>query len=370
MSGNDDSQFATAAAPARHLRDHIFRLLVDQVADYAIFMLSPSGEVTTWNTGAQRIKGFKPHEIIGRHFRIFYPPDAQARHVPEEELRVAAATGRFEDEGWRIRSDGSRFWANVIITAIRDEHGRLMGFGKVTRDSTEKKRSEEQLRQLSHRLLKLQDDERARLGRDLHDTVGQDLVAAKMSLDRLISNRRLTTDDVRQHLKDPIFLVDNAIRQVRTLSYLLCPPMLEEMGLGSAIRWDLEGFTKRSGIRAVCDRCDDVRLPREVEVALFRVFQESLANVHRHSRSEVAHIRFFVEDHIAVPEVQDRGIGLPPSLSEPNALALNKAGVGIRGMHERLRQIGGQLSILSTPPGTTLRATVPIEPHDDPSQTL
>jgi PAS domain S-box-containing protein len=128
------------------------RLLVEAVTDYAIFMLDPKGQVLTWNAGATRIKGYQANEIIGQHFSKFYPPEALHRRLPEHELRVASAEGRFEDEGWRVRKDGSRFWANVIITTIRDNNGKLRGFAKVTRDLTRRREHEESLRQSEERL--------------------------------------------------------------------------------------------------------------------------------------------------------------------------------------------------------------------------
>jgi PAS domain S-box-containing protein len=121
----------------------IYQLMVDSVRDYAIFMLDTSGHVASWNQGAQRIKGYKAEEIIGRHFSAFYPPEDIANDKPGQELRVATREGRFEDEGLRIRKDGSMFWANVVITAVRDEEGTLIGFAKVTRDLTERRASEE-----------------------------------------------------------------------------------------------------------------------------------------------------------------------------------------------------------------------------------
>ncbi len=162
-----------------------FRLLVDAVQDYAIFTLDTQGHITSWNTGAQRIKGYGVSEIIGKHFSVFYPEEDIRSGKPPRELEIAAREGRLEDEGWRLRKDGSRFWANVIITALRDDTGRLIGFGKVTRDFTEKLKadealreevaerkeaqrklhdSEKSLRQLSLRLLQTQDEERRRRG--------------------------------------------------------------------------------------------------------------------------------------------------------------------------------------------------------------
>ncbi len=128
------------------LNETRFRTLVQGVRDYAIFMLNPDGTVATWNEGAQRIKGYTAAEIIGTHFSRFYPKEALDRRFPDQELAAATTEGRFEDEGWRIRKDGSRFWANVVITALRDEHGRLVGFSKITRDLTERRRHEEILR--------------------------------------------------------------------------------------------------------------------------------------------------------------------------------------------------------------------------------
>jgi PAS domain S-box-containing protein len=128
-----------------------FRLLVESVRDYAIFMLDPQGTVLTWNAGAERFKGYRAEEIIGQHFSTFYPPEALARGLPAHELKVAAEIGAYEDEGWRVRKDGSLFWANVVITAVRDAEGRLLGFAKVTRDLTQRRSHEEALRQSEER---------------------------------------------------------------------------------------------------------------------------------------------------------------------------------------------------------------------------
>jgi PAS domain S-box-containing protein len=130
----------------------IFRRLVESVRDYAIFMLTPEGVIASWNNGAQLIKQYSAAEAIGKHFSIFYLPDAVASGWPEEELRRSLRDGRFEDEGWRVRKDGSRFWANVIISPLLDASGTLLGYSKVTRDLTERRRHEEQLREREERL--------------------------------------------------------------------------------------------------------------------------------------------------------------------------------------------------------------------------
>ncbi len=132
-----------------------FRPLVDSVRDYAIVMIDPQGRVASWNKGAERIKGYTREEIIGKDFSCFYPPEAIEQDLPRRELEAAAKEGRFEDEGWRVRKDGSQFWANVIISAIRDEKGVLRGYAKVTRDLTERKQAEEQIQQQSKEIMDL-----------------------------------------------------------------------------------------------------------------------------------------------------------------------------------------------------------------------
>ncbi|HEX8849889.1 MAG TPA: PAS domain S-box protein [Gemmatimonadaceae bacterium] len=141
-----------AAEDALRLSEERFRLLVTSVKDYAIFMLDPDGFVATWNEGAEHAKGYRAEEIIGKHFSIFYPPEKVAERFPDYELSEAVRVGRFEDEGWRIRKDGSRFWANVVITALRDGEGKLVGFGKVTRDLTERRAAEERVLENARRV--------------------------------------------------------------------------------------------------------------------------------------------------------------------------------------------------------------------------
>ena len=129
--------------PGATLSELAFRLFVESVVDYAIFMLDTRGVIISWNRGAARAKGYTAEEIIGKHFSIFYTPEDLARNHPDYELRVATKTGRYEEQGWRVRKDGTRFWANVVITAVRDEGGHLIGFGKVTRDLTEQREASE-----------------------------------------------------------------------------------------------------------------------------------------------------------------------------------------------------------------------------------
>jgi PAS domain S-box-containing protein len=379
-SGNSFTSGETKIALRRS--EERFRLLVDAVQDYAIFMLDVEGYVSSWNKGAERIKGYGISEIIGKHFSIFYPEEDIRAGKPQRELYIAAKEGRLEDEGWRLRKDGSRFWANVVITAIRNDVGRLVAFGKVTRDYTEKIRanealrkeiverteaqkklheSENSLRQLSLRLLQTQDEERRRIGRDLHDSVGQCLVGLKMKVDSLKSAAERNQMDSSQ-LAECSQLTEEAIKEVRTISYLLYPPMLEELGLKSAILWYLDGFSMRSGIKTTFEVSPEFdRIPGDLELALFRILQESLTNVHRHSGSSKATVRLLTENRAAILQVIDEGNGSPSKNGEKLGKNwMGAFGVGLRGMNERVRQLGGSLQISSVQAGTTVTASVPI----------
>jgi PAS domain S-box-containing protein len=160
-----------SASPHGPVGEDLFRLLVECVTDYAIFMLDPSGNVCTWNVGANRLKGYRAEEILGHHFSIFYPAEDVARGKPAFELEEARRMGRFEDEGWRIRKDGTRFWANVVIMALRDHEGMLRGYGKVTRDLTAHKASEEVERELAAR--RAAEAERARAAAEQRRTIAE-----------------------------------------------------------------------------------------------------------------------------------------------------------------------------------------------------
>jgi PAS domain S-box-containing protein len=359
-----------------------FRMLVEAVQDYAIFTLDAGGHVNSWNVGAERLKGYKADEILGQHFSAFYPAEDIADGKPQRELSIAVNEGRVEDEGWRVRKDGSRFWANVVITATKDALGGVVGFSKVTRDFTERMQaqralqdsqrklldSEKSLRELSFHLLRTQDEERQRIGRDLHDSLGQYLSVLKMKLDCLRSCPAKLQPDQLEELNHCAQITEDAVKEVRTISYLLYPPMLEEMGLNSAISWYLDGFTKRSGIRTTLEVSPVLgRLSPDVELAIFRVLQESLTNVHRHSGSPTAAVRVLLDDNAFVLEVSDQGKGThlaDTPLGELDTCGqdcIGRLGVGLRGMRERMRQIDGKLELCSSPRGTIVTATVPIK---------
>jgi PAS domain S-box-containing protein len=296
------------------------------------------------NLGAERTKGYQPEEIIGRHFSCFYPEEDRASK-PEAQIKLAIAEGRAEDEGWRVRKDGSKFWADAVITALWDSEGRLQGFSKVTRDITERKQAEDSVREVSGRLLQIQDEERRHFARELHDSAGQMLAALHMNMVALEAEANKISVIATTLVQKNLNLVTELIKEVRTISYLLHPPLLDDLGLSAAIRDYVEGFVERSKIKVHLEiPAEFGRLSRELETAIFRVVQECLTNIHRHSGSSMARIRIFHSGGGVRVEVQDEGKGISPEKRSELKLT-GKAGVGIRGMRERLRQLGGTLEI-------------------------
>ena len=209
------------------------------------------------------------------------------------------------------------------------------------------------------RLMKIQDEERRRIARELHDSAGQTLTVLGMSLAQLVQRAESIAPELAKDGREIEGVAQQLSREIRTTSYLLHPPLLDELGLASALNWYVEGLAQRSGIAIKLDIADNVgRLPSDMELAIFRLVQECLTNIHRHSGSKTAEIRMFVKGESLHVEVADQGKGIPPErVSEIRA---GGSGVGIRGMQERLRQFGGEMSIESTGSGTSVTAVLPI----------
>jgi signal transduction histidine kinase len=217
-----------------------------------------------------------------------------------------------------------------------------------------------ELQILTQRLLKVQDEERRKLARDLHDSTGQTLASLKISVSLLLENCEQNAKTL-EIVNDVAELADQAIEEIRTMSYLLHPPLLDEIGFACAAEWFIEGFAKRSGIDVTQDlAADDKRLPMNIEIALFRVLQEGLTNVHRHSEALRASVRFRRQPDAATLEVRDFGRGIPIDRLERLREASAEAGIGLAGMRERLNELNGHLEIESDGQGTMLRAIVPL----------
>ena len=277
-------------------------------------------------------------------------------------LLAAAAIGLYRGMKERMEAEGSRGRALQALETAKVELERQVG--EKTCAEARLRESEQSLRELSLNLLRTQDEERRRIGRELHDSVGQYLAALKMSLDSAAMALKREKSRAEEHLAESRSLADESIREVRTVSYLLHPPMLEELGLQSAMSWYVEGFSKRSGLQVAIDVSADFgRLPYDVELAMFRVLQESLTNVHRHSGSPKAEVHLRMRPEEVTLEIIDHGKGMaegnPTRATDAQPQAGGRVSVGLQGMTERMRQLGGTLQLESTATGTTVRAIVP-----------
>jgi two-component system NarL family sensor kinase len=266
--------------------------------------------------------------------------------------------------------DGVRKIVRTSAVPIRDNDGRITGAVIVNEDVSAKMAAEHerneslvQMRALTGRLMRAQDDERRRIAQMLHGTTAQDLAALKMHLARLSRTSLGLSDADRAALTESIDLAERSMSGIRTLSYLLHPPFLDEAGLLSALRWYAGGFAKRSGITVDLDLPSAFeRLPQDVETTLFRVAQEALINIHHHADSGTASIRLRVGGQRLTLEVEDLGHGMPPELIAQLPTGGGALGVGVAGMRERLMQLGGTLDIESSDRGTTVRAQIPLPP--------
>jgi len=329
-----------------------------------VYRTSLDGRILDGNEALARILGYdSAKELQGKRALDLYH-DARDREVFVGRLRQHKSLANFESR--LRRKDGSLCWvlenASLLESAGNDEptfEGTLI-------DITEAKQAEEELRQLSGRLARSQDEERRRIARELHDSTAQGLTAMVMNLRAVNQSAARLSQKARGILAETITLAEQCAKEIRTLSYLLHPPMLDEFGLASALRWYVQGFDQRSGIRVGLDMPAELqRLPGAVEMTIFRIVQESLVNVHRHSGSKKADIRMLLESNHAILEVKDYGRGIDSNGgSGSNGTKLKDAGiqmgVGIHGMQERVRELGGSLEIDSSRQGTTVRAILPV----------
>jgi len=304
--------------------------------------------------------GLGLEELQGDGWQSMLHPDDRDRVLRAWHESVTKGTP-YEQEERHRRVDGTYRWFLARGLPLRDAEGRIVRWYGTNTDIEDRRRAEEELRRLSGQLLRLQDEERRRIARDLHDSTGQNLVALATSLARLQASIPTANRKSRKLLSESQSLADQCIREVRTLSYLLHPPMLEEAGLEDAIRLFVEGFTKRSGIRVEMEVSPQFgRLDREAELTLFRVVQESLTNVRRHSGSLRAEIRINRGAKKVTLEVSDRGGGMPDIPLRRDGDSPFRIGVGIASMQERVKLIGGRLDIESGGSGTTMRVTIPV----------
>ena len=331
------------------------RSLIETSVD-PLVTISPEGKITDVNRGTERVTGCSRAELIGTDFSDYFTDPQKARAGYEQAFRE----GWVQDYKLEIQHrDGHGTPVEYNASLYRDEAGKVIGVFAAARDITERKRMEEELRQLSGHLLKAQDEERRRIARELHDSTIQNLAAIALNLG-LIKESAATDEDRRKYLSETISLTELTLNEIRNISYLLHPPLLDEMGLSPALEYYVKGFSRRSGISVALEITPGLGpLPKDAERTLFRVVQESLTNILRHAGSPTARIAIVRNPEGIVLEVVDRGHGLPTSSAKKPGSRPPRPGTGIPGMRERVRQIGGRLEIESGAQGTTVRATLP-----------
>jgi len=308
------------------------------------------------NAAFLKVTGFSLEQVVGKRIEDVLPETSldRVRSKLQEAIRERKTVSW---EGSAAYPAGQRV-GEVTLTPLADKTGTLVQIAGVVRDITERKQAEDEVRQLSGHLLRSRDEERRRIGRELHDATAQELVAVALNLglvQQRSAGRDVTADNL---LADSQAILENCQRELRTLTYKLHPPVLDEVGLTGAVQEYADGFAQRSGITVTLDSSPALgRLPAATERALFRVVQESLGNVHRHSGSPTATVRIAREAAEVILEVADQGRGL--GLRGDGTVA--NAGVGLAGMRERVRQLGGRFEIASSGRGTTVRAIVPGE---------
>jgi len=379
-----------ATEAARQQCSKLFGILLDGLNEYIIILLDVKGNILSWSPAGQRIKQYQEDEVIGKNFALFYAPVDIRRAKPRKLLAEAEAKGRAIDDGWRVRKDGTRFWAHVVITALRDKTGNLCGFGKIVSDETErrkadatlrvhaekldlrvKKRTDQlglanrelwailsQLRALAARLQQVREDERTSIAREIHDDLGQTLTAMNMDLVWLLQRLPGSETPLRGKVNSLCKLVDVAIGSVRRIASSLRPGMLDDLGLCAAIEWQTREFQTRTGIECELDLpVKDVVLDDQHTTAVFRIFQETLTNIARHSSATRAVVRLKKLPKELVLEVLDNGKGFG------NGTATQKKSLGLLGMKERALILGGVFNICSQPgQGTTVTVRIPLGP--------
>lgn len=360
-------------------------------SDDAIISKTLDGVITSWNKGAERLFGYTDSEAVGQHITLIIPSNRR-----DEETLIIGKIRRGERiehfDTVRMRKDKILLDISLTISPIRDASGKIVGASKIAHDITHRKRieralqeSEEryrtladaldtqvqfrtrelerrnlELRELSARLLESQDAERRHIARELHDSAGQTLAALGISLAQLAEDAKNNPAQLTTAIEHAERLVRHLNQEIRTTSYLLHPPLLDEIGLSSALEWYMQGLKERSGLDVTLIIPDKFeRLPAEMELVIFRIVQESLTNVHRHSGSKTASIRILRDAGRVIVEVQDQGRGMSPERLAK--IQSQGTGVGISGMRERLHHFNGELFVESNETGTKILAILPLK---------
>jgi PAS domain S-box-containing protein len=344
-----------------------FRTVVESL-HVGIVLLGPRAEILFANQAAQQMFDMPIEDVLGKNSSelglvALYEDGTEMPFSMRPGPRVLATGKAVRNEvmGWRRRDSNEVLWILGEVVPLFGENGQLDQLVSSFSDITKRKQAEEALHQLSTRLLQLQDEERRRLGRELHDSLAQSVLAVNLNLAQVARAPAPLDERSLRAISEARRVLQEMSREIRTLSYLLHPPVLDELGLTSAIKEYARGFSERSGIKLEVDLQPGFgRLSQEAETALFRIVQESLSNIQRHSGSQTAKIRLRGDPSRVELEVSDQGRGMDQTAVQRGSSVRTRLGVGILGMRERMTQLGGKLEVESKSHGTTVRAAIPL----------
>lgn len=347
-----------AAERKLHERDALLTT-AEEIANFGSYQFDVPTQRPTMSPNLRKIYGMSPDEEWTRHFYLEHLHPNDRERVLGILKEVTKRPKRFEYVTRYIRAENDVRVLLVRGVPIFDNARRLIKQTGVVQDITDRVRTEEDLRRLSQQLLNTRDQEQRRIARQMHETVGQSLAALNMTLRRIQDTAGKLNGSSRALLSSARQLTNEAVREVRTVSYVMHPPLLDEAGLSPALRWYARGFAERSGIGVDVQIPEDLpRSAQDVEIAIYRIVQEALTNVHRYSGSRTAQIRVGRSNGDLVAEIRDEGCGMALPNHRPGA---TPPGVGIAGMRERVQLLNGALEIDSAPgKGTTVRATIPV----------
>jgi PAS domain S-box-containing protein len=351
-------------------------------------LLEPDGTIVEVNRAALEAAGSTRDQVVGRKFwEPWWSPLPEEVEALKEAIKNAAEGQSVRSECCYCLADGSRRFIDRTLNPVAEENGQVRMIVATGLDITEQKKLRDELesrvlertreleeknkalldqahviREISGRLLHSQEEERRRIARELHDSSGQIVAALQMTLVPLEAEIRKKQPELSAPVKESLNLVDQLSKELRTVSYLLHPPLLDEAGLPSAIRWYVEGFSERSKIPVDLEITPDFgRLSHELEMTVFRIIQECLTNIHRHANGQAAMVRILRSGDEILVEVQDNGKGFGGRSEGQDSSKTVREGVGIRGMRERVKQMGGTFEIRSSDSGTFVSAYFPIQ---------
>jgi PAS domain S-box-containing protein len=392
---------ANSAAERARASEQRARLLLESARDFAVITMDPERRVDYWSSGAQRLFGYTEEQMIGMSADLIFTPEDRAAGAPEKEAAGALAHGRAEDERWHLRFDGSRLYASGVMSSLRGANGDLLGFVKIARDLTERKLAEERLRAANddlerrvkartadldvaneelrvsneelrvemnqrktaddlrreaiRRIVNVQEEERRRLSRELHDELGQHLAALSLGL----SSLDWDAADRPARVKELLEIVEKVSREIHTIAVQLRPTALDDLGLQGALETYVEHWSKRSGVKVDLHATDiaEPRLPPDIELALYRIVQEALTNVLKHAEARVVSVIVERRPSDVSAIIEDDGRGFDASLVAPGI----GGRLGLLGMNERAAEFQGVVTVESAPQrGTTVFVRIPL----------